>query len=295
MTRYRAVQVAAVLLGGVAVSRGDLVWAGVVGVMLVVVVGLGVSLPHLRFFGPYVCRGPAEGAEPVVALTFDDGPDPGSTPALLDLLREARVEAAFFCIGARAAAHPDLTARIAREGHLVENHSYHHSHLTNFFSERRLRTELELTQAALGRLVGVAPTCFRPPMGLSNPRIFRAARAAGLKVVGWTARGFDTRVVEPERIVKRIVRAVEPGAIVLLHDGNIPAERLVVTVGQLLAELRANGYRVARLDRVLAPVLAPVGATESPSATGAAAPRVGPSLPSAVGGAQFGGEARGAS
>src|SRR3954468_14802802 len=230
MTRYRAVQVAAVLLGGVAVSRGELLSAGAVGAAVGVVVALGVFLPQLRFFGPYVCRGQVEGGEPVVALTFDDGPDPGSTPALLDLLREAGVEAAFFCIGARAAAHPDLTARIAREGHLVENHSYHHSHLTNFFSERRLRTELERTQVALERLVGVAPTCFRPPMGLSNPRVFRAARAAGLKVVGWTARGFDTRVVEPERIVKRIVRAMEPGAILLLHDGNIPAERLVLTV-----------------------------------------------------------------
>jgi peptidoglycan/xylan/chitin deacetylase (PgdA/CDA1 family) len=287
MTRYRAVQVAAVLLGGVAVARGELLWAVVVGAAVGVVVALGVFLPQLRFFGPYVCRGLREGAEPVVALTFDDGPDPRSTPALLDLLREARVEAAFFCIGARAAAHPDLTARIAREGHLVENHSYHHSHLTNFFSERRLRTELERTQVALERLVGVAPTCFRPPMGLSNPRVFRAARAAGLKVVGWTARGFDTRVVEPERIVKRIVRAVEPGAILLLHDGNIPAERLVLTVRGLLAELQANGYRVVRLDRVLAPA----GATDSPAA---ATPRVGAALPSAVGGAQFGGQARGA-
>lgn len=305
MTRYRAVQVAAVLLGGLAVSRGDLVWAGLVGVTLVVVVGLGVALPHLRFFGPFICRGSDERGDqggdqdgdqdgeddgrPVVALTFDDGPDPRSTPALLDLLREARIEAAFFCIGARVAAHPELTARIAREGHLVENHSYHHSHLTNFFSERRLRLELERTQGAIGRLAGVAPTYFRPPMGLSNPRVFRAARAAGLKVVGWTARGFDTRVVEPERIVKRIVRAVEPGAILLLHDGNVPADRLVVTVRTLLAALRTGGYRVARLDRVLAPV------ETTESATGVTSPRAAPTFASTVGGAQLGGQARGAS
>jgi hypothetical protein len=80
---------------------------------------------------------------------------------------------------------------------------------------------------------------------------------------------------------------VEPGAILLLHDGNIPAERLVLTVRGLLAELQANGYRVVRLDRVLAPA----GATDSPAA---ATPRVGAALPSAVGGAQFGGQARGA-
>lgn len=270
---------------------------------------LGVAIPQLRFFGPFVCRGDV-GDERVVALTFDDGPDPASTAALLDLLRDARVEAAFFCVGERVAAHPGLAARMVREGHLVENHSYHHSHLTNFFGVPRLRDELARTQAIIARATGEAPTCFRPPMGLSNPRVFRAARAEGLRVVGWTARGFDTRADEPARIVKRIVRGIAPGAVILLHDGGIPTERLVSTVEQLLVELGARGYRVARLDRVLRAELAADAAGEDDeddeierelgradlTVAAAAAPVVVPARTSGGGrAAQLGVKARGAS
>jgi peptidoglycan/xylan/chitin deacetylase (PgdA/CDA1 family) len=302
MTPYRAVQVAALVLVGLAASRGQGAWALVLVAALIGVVALGVAIPQLRFFGPFVCRGDAT-SERTVALTFDDGPDPASTPALLDLLREARVQAAFFCIGERVAAHPELTARIAREGHLVENHSYHHSHLTNFFGVARLRVELERTQAVIARTTGRAPTYFRPPMGLSNPRVFRAARAVGMRVVGWTARGFDTRAVSPAQIVKRIVRGVAPGGVILLHDGNIAAERLVSTVEHLLVELRARGYRVARLDRVLAPEWLPSEATDRDAlalrGTGPrlaeAGPLVAPTLSSGGGAAQLGSEPRRAS
>ena len=186
-----------------------------------------------------------------MALTFDDGPDVRSTPALLELLKTAGVKAAFFCVGRRVAAHPELAARIAQEGHLLANHSYSHSYATNFFTVARLRAELTQTQAAIQKATGAVPASFRPPMGLTNPRIFRVARKLGLTVVGWTARGLDTKVTEPERIVKRILRKLRPSAIILLHDGNIPPERLVTTVKTLLDSLRALGYEVVRLDKVL--------------------------------------------
>jgi len=212
-------------------------------------IGLGVKIPQLRLFGPYICRGAGGGRQ--VALTFDDGPDPSSTPALLELLSEAKVEAAFFCIGQRVAEHPALAARIVREGHLLENHSYSHNHATNIFTEPRLKMELMQTQTTIQQAAGVVPKLFRPPLGLSNPRIFRVARALGLTVVGWTARGFDTKLTDPNQIVARIVRKLKPSAIILLHDGNIPAERLVTTVKILLDTLRGLDYEVARLDKLL--------------------------------------------
>jgi peptidoglycan/xylan/chitin deacetylase (PgdA/CDA1 family) len=86
---------------------------------------------------------------------------------------------------------------------------------------------------------------------LSNPRIFRVARALGLTVIGWTARGFDTKLTEPKQIVARIIRKLQPSAIILLHDGNIPADRLLTTVKILLDTLRGLDYEVARLDKVL--------------------------------------------
>ena len=117
--------------------------------------------------------------------------------------------------------------------------------------EARRNARLTQTQVAIQAAAGVAPKLFRPPLGLSNPRIFRVARALGLTVIGWTARGFDTKLTEPKQIVARIIRKLQPSAIILLHDGNIPADRLVTTVKILLDTLRGLDYEVARLDKVL--------------------------------------------
>ena len=250
MSRFHKVLIVALLLGTIALLSGKLVWLTVVVVVFLTIVGVGVASPRLSFFGRYVCRG--DSSRRWVALTFDDGPDARSTPALLDLLREAKVAATFFCIGKKVAANPELAARILREGHLLENHSYSHSHFTNFFTVAQLHTELAQTQSAIQTVAGVAPKYFRPPMGLSNPHIFRAARALGLQVIGWTARGLDTKSTEPEKIVARIARRLEPGAIILLHDGDIPADRLVVTVKRLLATLRRLDYEVVSLDKIVA-------------------------------------------
>ena len=250
MTRFHILAIVAALSGAAALALHQAALCGVVVAALLIVIGLGVAFPQLSLFGPFVCRGNA--SRRCVALTFDDGPDLRSTPVLLDLLQKERVPAAFFGVGQRVAAQPELAARIVREGHLLENHSYGHSNATNFFSVARLRAELERTQQAIQQTTGIAPRCFRPPMGLSNPRVFRAARSLGLTVVGWSARGLDTRLTEPERIVARITRRLEPGAIILLHDGNIPAERLVATVKLLLDRVRGLGYEIVRLDRLLA-------------------------------------------
>jgi peptidoglycan-N-acetylglucosamine deacetylase len=249
MSRYR---ICAIITGGLcalsfAFSRPGWCWP-VLGV-LALLVGLGVAFPQLRFFGPFICRGNSSRRE--VALTFDDGPDARSTPPLLDLLRAEGVQATFFCIGKRVADEQELTARILREGHLLGNHTFHHSNLTNCFGPGRLRRELQNTQDALLAATGSRPGYFRPPMGLSNPFTFFVAKRLGLQVIGWTIRSLDTRITCSERIVRRIANRLQPGDIILLHDGNLPAERLVLTVKLLLAKLRERGYRVVPLDQLL--------------------------------------------
>lgn len=249
MSRYRICALIALALCGLVVARGQPAGCWFVLGGFTVLIGLGVAFPQMSFFGPFRCRGNTGSRQ--VALTFDDGPDARSTPALLELLRAEAVPATFFLIGKRAAAESELTARIAREGHLLGNHTYHHSNLTNCFGPRRLREELQLTQAAIAAATGEAPAYFRPPMGLSNPFTFFVARKLGLQVLGWTIRSLDTRITEPERVVTRVTNRLTPGAIVLLHDGNIPAERLVRTVKLLLARLREQNYRVVRLDKLM--------------------------------------------
>jgi peptidoglycan/xylan/chitin deacetylase (PgdA/CDA1 family) len=249
MTRFHIALITTALLGGVAVVLNSFIFFGFVLGAFLLVTGLGVGFPQLSFFGPFICRG--ETIERCVALTFDDGPDARSTPMLLDLLRAEKIEATFFCIGKCVAANPELTSRIVREGHLIANHTFNHSLATNCFGTAKLRDELTRTQAIIEQTTGVKPWWFRPPMGFSNPRIFKVARELDLAVIGWQARGVDTQIKDSRRVVQRVMGQVSPGAIILLHDGNIPADRLAATMKLLLANLREQGYGVVRLDKLL--------------------------------------------
>jgi len=214
------------------------------------VLGLGVSFPQWQMFGRSICAGPKQ--RKVVALTFDDGPDAKNTPALLAFLAERRVRATFFCIGRRVAALPEVVRLMMAEGHEIENHTWQHSPLTNLFSVRRLRDELVQAQRKIERATGRAPVFFRPPVGLTNPRVFRVTQELGLQVAGYTARGLDRRQDTPEQIAGRLLRKLQPGAIFLLHDAGVPRERLLAVVKLLLDKLEAEGYQCLRLDELMA-------------------------------------------
>lgn len=218
-------------------------------ILFFMAIGAGVASPRLKLFGNFICSG--NQSKKQIALTFDDGPDSRSTPQLLDLLRAEKISAAFFCIGKHVEKNPEIAARILREGHLVENHSFAHSNFINFYSPKRLREELIQAQTAVEKAVGIAPKFYRPPVGLTNPGTFRVAEALGLRVIGWNVRSLDTVTADPAEIVTRIERGLKPGAIILLHDGNIPPEKLLTTVKSLLDRLRALGYQVVRLDELL--------------------------------------------
>jgi peptidoglycan/xylan/chitin deacetylase (PgdA/CDA1 family) len=111
---------------------------------------------------------------------------------------------------------------------------------------------LSRTQAEIQRATGRAPEFFRPPVGLTNPRIFRVTGELGLKVVGYTARGLDRRADAPEKIAGRLLRKLRPGAIFLLHDAGVPRERLLAVVTLMLDKLEADGYQFVRLDELTA-------------------------------------------
>ena len=249
MTRFHFLAALATVCGAAALWMHHFILLGAVVLTALIVTGLGVAIPRLKLFGPFICRGSQ--VRRCVALTFDDGPDPRSTPRLLELLREAGIRAAFFGIGQRVAANPELAAQIVREGHLLENHTYTHNNFTNFFTRARLETELAQTQAVIEKAAGTTPAYFRPPIGLSNPRIFCVAHRLNMQVIGWTVRSFDTITADPHKIVARVARGLRPGAVILLHDGNIPVEKLEMTVKLLLDTVRGLGYEVVRLDELL--------------------------------------------
>ena len=153
-----------------------------------------------------------------VGLTFDDGPDPDVTPAVLDALAAAGAHATFFVLGDRADRHPELVRRVVGEGHEIGLHGADHRRLTTL-DAATVADGLCEARAALERIAGTEVRWFRPPFGSQSLRTFAAARRAGLTPVVWTAWGEDWVDQPPAVVADRIVDGLGAGDIVLLHDG----------------------------------------------------------------------------
>jgi peptidoglycan-N-acetylglucosamine deacetylase len=182
------------------------------------------------------------------ALTIDDGPDPEVTPLVLDLLARHGVKATFFCIATRAAQHPHVMTRIAAEGHSVQNHSDVHAHHFSLWGFKRMAADIASAQQTLTRLVGTAPVFFRAPAGLRNPFLAPVLHQAGLQLVSWTRRGYDTQQANASRVLDRLLPALAPGAILLIHDGHSArgADGTPVVLRVLPALLAAAAQRQLR-------------------------------------------------
>ena len=185
---------------------------------LLVLLGLW---PRSHWLGPNWTRLPAAAtARNEIALTIDDGPDPVVTPQVLELLDRYATQATFFCIGEKAARHPDLCREIARRGHAVENHSQHHRHHFSLLGRSAITRELQAAQDTLTAITGQRPLFFRAPAGLRNHLLDPVLARLGLRLAGWSARGFDTRIGDSEHVKNKLLRGLRAGAILLCHDGN---------------------------------------------------------------------------
>ena len=185
---------------------------------LLVQVGLNITgsfVPALSFFLPLITHGPR--SRPAVALSFDDGPDPVTTEKLLDLLARRRTPASFFVIGKQAQAHPHLVAKIREAGHELGNHSMNHDPLLMFRSIGRLESEIHECQAVLHKQ-GVRSLTFRPPVGITNPRLGIVLRRLGLGCVCFSCRPLDFGNRRLEGLADRVLARARAGDIILLHD-----------------------------------------------------------------------------
>jgi peptidoglycan/xylan/chitin deacetylase (PgdA/CDA1 family) len=170
-------------------------------------------------FGPVMTRFVTEERE--VWLTIDDGPDPESTPKVLELLRSHGAKATFFLVGERVARHPDLARRIVAEGHTIGNHSHTHPH-ASFWCALPGRTAAEIDGCVGALLLADAPfeRYFRPPVGFRNPFLEPQLSSRGMRLVLWSARGYDGVGNDPRKAFWRIARDISPGAILLAHEGG---------------------------------------------------------------------------
>lgn len=221
------------------------------------VLALAGLWPRSTLLGPNLRRLPAgAAAAKQVALTIDDGPDPLITPQVLELLDRLGCKATFFCIGERVAAHAEIARDIVRRGHQVENHTQRHCLYFSAFAPPAMRREILQGQATIAGIVGDPPKYFRAPAGLRNPFLERILSAAGLQLVSWTRRGFDTVTNDPGRVLARLTRNMRAGDILLLHDGHAALTAdgspiILRVLPGLLAAIRAAGLVPVTLREAL--------------------------------------------
>jgi len=195
-------------------------------IALAVVAGAGAALgaltagtyyPNAPLFGPVIGRGPRRRRE--LYLTFDDGPNPSATGAVLETLERYGVPAAFFVVGAHVRRHPELALQLVEAGHEIGNHTEHHLKLHRH-GPRRIRSEMTDAHRVIAEVVGLPPRAFRAPHGYRNPFVGVMACRLGYRVFGWTFGVWDSARPGAEVIRRRVRAHLQAGAIILLHDGD---------------------------------------------------------------------------
>jgi len=189
------------------------------------------------------------GGGKVIALTFDDGPWPTHTEAVLDVLEKENVKATFFMIGRQVYRYPNLVKRIRNEGHTLGNHTQGHAYSSRS-TPAMTRAQIAEGQTAIQKVAGVRSTWIRPPGGSMTPAFGRETSRYGLKVAMWTVDPQDWRRPPVGTLIQRVVTGAKPGAVVLMHDGGGDRSKTVEALGPIIRELKKQGYTFVTLDEL---------------------------------------------
>jgi peptidoglycan/xylan/chitin deacetylase (PgdA/CDA1 family) len=232
-------------------ARLRLLAAGTVALTVGVGLWIGANSATTTWFGRQVSHGDRDGRR--VAITFDDGPNAPYSWRIARILDAHGAKGTFFLVGKALDARPDIARRLMEDGHLLANHSYHHD------SWRWLDPrypELQRTQDAFERRLGVCPTFYRAPHGQHTPFTTHVVGDHGMTMVGWDVSAGDWSTTDAELVAKRVLDDVEPGSIIVLHDGldgDVTADRsvLVRALPMILDGLEQRGLEAVSLDELL--------------------------------------------
>jgi peptidoglycan/xylan/chitin deacetylase (PgdA/CDA1 family) len=209
--------------------------------------------PTSQAFGPFPYSG--EASDPVIALSFDDGPNEPYTSRLLTVLDNRNVRATFFSVGRCAERFPSTVRAIVQAGHVLGNHSYSHR-FTSYLTAPSQRSEIQRGQDRLAAIAGVRPSLYRPPWLCHWPWVLTSVRAARLQVVSGRF-GHPLEIFQPSAstIAAGAARAAYPGAILIFHDGfdarGGRRDQTVAAIGPLIDTLRDRGYQFATVAELL--------------------------------------------
>ncbi len=183
----------------------------------------------------------------VLSLTFDDGPHPTLTPAILEILNRYNIKGSFFCIGKHVEQHPETVALLSQQGHLVANHTYTHHFWFDMYNANKMAKDLQHANTLIKDSIGLYPKLFRPPYGVTNPNLGKAIRHTGLTPVGWSVRSMDTVTKTKAALAKRL-QNLQNGDIILFHD---TCEITVSYLEEFITSALAKGFQFERVDKLL--------------------------------------------
>ena len=186
-------------------------------------------------------------SEKIISLTFDDGPTE-FTPRVLEILEKNNAKATFFCIGKQIENYPEILQRTHQSGHLIGNHTFHHSSKNGFYSTEKIIDEIISTNQLIKEEIKITTKLFRPPFGVTNPHIAKALEKTKHYVIGWNIRSLDTVIEDEKQLLTRIKRQIKPGSIILLHDTS---DKTANVLEQLFVFLQKENYKVVPLNELL--------------------------------------------
>ena len=209
--------------------------------------------PTSTFYGSVDYQGCP--TEKVVALTFDDGPNPPYTFELLNLLDREQVKATFFLIGQNVEKHPDVAREIVRRGYLIGSHTYSHSDLLKL-DNTQAAWEMDQSLRVIEQATGTRPHLLRPPHGFRDAVILEKAKERNLKIIQWSVMAEDWKKPGIDVITDRVVHNVQNGSIVLLHDGDGVVHggdrsQTITATEKIIHRLKEQGYRFVTVDEIL--------------------------------------------
>jgi peptidoglycan/xylan/chitin deacetylase (PgdA/CDA1 family) len=182
-----------------------------------------------------------------ICFTFDDGPVE-NTRDVLAVLNKHEVKATFFLIGKNCKENQNILKEIVAEGHIIGNHSFSHENSIGWSSTSKVIEEIEQTNQIIKEVSGIQPQFYRPPFGITNPKIARAIAKTKMISVGWTIRTFDTVVKDAEKLIAKVKpRLNKKGHIILMHDS---CPQTVVALDQLIINCKEKGIKIVNLDDI---------------------------------------------
>jgi peptidoglycan-N-acetylglucosamine deacetylase len=219
-------------------------------VSLILSIGVILSASLYSLTAPSLVKAPgtyymAHTQEKVVALTFDDGPDPIDTPLIMDILKEKEVKATFFVLGQAVKENSAILKRQVKEGHEIGNHSFNHD-----YQQQRLAKEIHQTDEEVFKATGLHTYFYRPPGGFLTKGQLESIKKNGHVVALWSVDSKDWRNPGVKQIVKNVIDNVFPGAIILLHDGGYQRTQTVKALSPIIDSLKAQGYHFVTLSEL---------------------------------------------